>query len=164
MIVFVSALLFFNKVALSQNQINLNDIIGKWRYAKHFDWRASKFGNKEIQSLRTDTLVISKNKIYFRNLKMIKPCTFSKINIRNFFDRDDKEPNVIEDRALALKYTKEQLSAFKRIETNCEQDNCLGVLYFKQDTLILNYCEGITIFMTKVSRGRFNEARVSDPR
>jgi hypothetical protein len=94
---------------------------------------------------------------------MIKPCTFSKINIRNFFDRDDKEPNVIEDRALALKYTKEQLSSFKRIETNCGQDNCLIILYFKQDTLILNYCGGITIFMTKVSRGRFNRALVTDP-
>ena len=69
---------------------------------------------------------------------------------KNFFDRDDKEPNVMEDRALAMKYTKEQLSSFKRIEVNCGPYNCLNTLYFKQDTLILNYCGGITFFMLKV--------------
>lgn len=149
-ITMLGLLLFFSCKA--QNKTYPNDFVyGKWRYVKHFDWRATKFGNKEVQSIKIDTLIIEKNRIYFANSKLIEPCIYSKIWFKNFFDRDDKEPNVLEDRALAMKFTKEQLSKFKRIETNCDPYNCLNILYLKQDTLILNYCGGITFFMLKVS-------------
>jgi len=135
----------------AQNKINSNDLLyGKWKYVKHFGWRATKFGNKEIQSIINDTLIIEHDKIYFVKSKFIEPCNYSNILLKKFFDRDDKEPNVMEDRALAMKYTKEQLSTLNRVEINCSTYNCLNTLYLKQDTLILNYCGGITIFLLKV--------------
>lgn len=150
--IIVGLLFIFSACGIAQNKSDSNDFLfGKWKYVKHFNWRATKYGDKEVQSIKLDTLIIEKNKIYFVNSKFVEPCAFSKIWFKNFFDREDKEPNVVEDRALAMKYTKKELNTFKRIETNCDPHNCLSILYLKQDTLILNYCGGITFFMLKVS-------------
>jgi uncharacterized protein YecT (DUF1311 family) len=150
-IIIIGALVLFSCYSNAQNKSNPNEFVyGKWKYFKHFDWRATKYDINDIKSIKSDTLIIEKNKIFFENTKLIEPCIYSKIMFKSFFDRDDKEPNFVEDRALALKYTKEQLSTFQRIETDC-QYNCLNILYLKQDTLILNYCGGITFFFTKLS-------------
>jgi hypothetical protein len=91
----------------AQNKTNPNDsLYGKWTYVKHFGWRATEYGNKEVQSIKNDTLIIAQNKIYFINSKFVEPCNYSKILFKNFFDRDDKEPNVMEDRALVEKTVK----------------------------------------------------------
>ena len=137
--------------ANSQNKSDSkNFLIGKWKFVKYFDWQATEFGNKEIQSIKKDTLIIEPNKIYFLRSKFIEPSNYSKILFVNFFDGRDKKPNVMEDRALAIKYSKEQLGTFKRIEVNGDPYNCLNTLYLHQDTLILNYCGGITLFMLKL--------------
>ena len=149
----LTLLLFFFSCANAQNNSNSNEYIyGKWKYVKHLNWRASRYGNKEIESIKHDTLIINEKRIYLKKSKFIETCSYSNIKFSYFFDREDKEPNVIEDRALAIKYTKEQLSLFRKIETNCGQDICLSVLYLKQDTLILNYCGGITVFLIKIPR------------
>ena len=150
--IIVMLLFLFSACGNAQKKSDSNDFIfGKWKYVKHFNWRATRYGDKEIQSIKIDTLIIETNKIYFAHSKFVEPCTFSNIWYKSFFDRDDKEPNVVENRALAMKYTKKELNTFKRIETNCDPYNCLGILYLKQDTLILNYCGGGTFLMLKVS-------------
>lgn len=148
-IITLGILILFTYYSAAQNKSD-EFLYGDWKCVKHFNWRATKFGISDIKNIKSDTLVIEKDKIFFKYIQLIEPCIYSKIAIKNFFDRDNKDPNFVEDRALALKYTKEQLSTFKRIEFDC-QYNCLSILYLKQDTLILNYCGGITLFFTKLS-------------
>ena len=118
---------------------------------KHFWWKESEFGMKEVDCIKLSTLHIERNKIYFENLKFIDTCSYSKIEFKKFFESADKESDYSEDyQFMFINYTKDELSAVKRIELNCKHEgNCLGSLYLKQDTLILNFCGGLTFFMTK---------------
>lgn len=122
-------------------------IYGEWKYVKHFSWRATKFRSDEIDSIKSSTLYVEKNRIYYENINFIEPCFYSKIEFKKFFNKNG-EPRYPEDLRLLVKYTKDQLSVINRIELDCEY-NCLGFLYLKQDTLI-NYCGGLTFFMIKI--------------
>ena len=134
----------------SQNNTSTN-IFGSWKYVKHESWRVTKYSNKDINSVRKSVLNIDKNKVYFVGPAslLIEPCAYNKMSFKKFFDRDEPEPDVSEDRMLAVLYTKKELEKFVRIELHVDY-NCLETMYLKRDTLILNYCGGVTFFLTKI--------------
>jgi hypothetical protein len=125
------------------------NIFGKWVYDKYFA-TISTYGEYELGLIKSSVLHIEKSKIYFEYPAnfIIDTCHYTKVTILDFFDREIKEPNFSEDRSLAVIYNKIELDKIKRFDFNCE-DNCLNTIYLKQDTLILNYCGGLTIFMKK---------------
>jgi len=135
-----------------QSQNNTTAIIlGSWKYVKHESWRVTKYSNKDINSVRKSVLNIDKNKVYFVGpaSMLIKPCTYNKMSFKKFFDRDEPEPDASEDRMLAVLYSKKELEKFIRIELHVDY-NCLETMYLKKDTLILNYCGGVTFFLTRI--------------
>jgi hypothetical protein len=143
---------FFQSRAQQPNTFAANYIYGKWKYINHYWWSASKFGNKEMDSIKISTLTIKKNKTYFDRIKFVDTCSFNKVQIKNFFPGKNNESDFSEDyQFMLLKYSTEQLNSVKRIELNC-QYNCLGYLYLKQDTLILNFCGGSTIYLLKENK------------
>ena len=148
-IVSILVLLSLCSCLAQSNKGDANKIIGKWKYAKHFNWRVTSYSEKQLTLFKSSILHIEGSKLYFDRLRFIDTCRYSNVRYSGFFDRKEKEPNVIEDRAMAVKYTKEQLSTIKKIDFDC--DNCLGTLYLKNDTLILNYCGGYTFFMTRIN-------------
>ena len=135
--------------AQEPNKANFN-IFGDWKYVKHYAWNATEYGDKEIDAIKTSILHIDAHNLGFIGSanKLIEPCRYSIMAKRQFFDRQEKEPNFVEDRALAIIYKKDQLSNIYRIELNCK-DNCMSIIYLKQDTLILNYCGGYTFLLIK---------------
>ena len=126
-------------------------IKGDWKYVRHLTWSATEYGPKQVNTVKASVLHVENNRIYFTGpaSKLIESCTFSKSQVGTFFDREEKDPEVFEDRSMAIAYTKEQLATFRRIELNCAEDNCLGTVYYRQDTLVLNYCGGITFYFRK---------------
>jgi len=134
---------------LSQNNTAKN-ILGSWKYVKHESWRVTKYSNKDINSVRKSVLNIDKNKVYFVGPAslLIEPCAYNKMSFKKFFDRDEPEPDASEDRMLAVLYSKKELEKFVRIELHVDY-NCLETMYLKRDTLILNYCGGVTFFLTR---------------
>ena len=121
----------------------------------------------QLDSLKNTKLKINKDKIYFENISFIDSCSFSKSNIKvtNLFDKENTwEYSWYEDGErlllrpkdigpLAYRYTKKELSKIKKIDLGCKY-NSLSILYLKQDTLIIDDLEGVTLFMTKVPRSK----------
>jgi len=134
----------------SQNNTTTN-ILGSWKYVKHESWRVTQYSNKDINCVKKSVLIIDRNKVYFVGPAslLIEPCTYNKMSFKKFFDRDEPEPDVSEDRMLAVLYSKKELEKFVRIELHVDY-NCLETMYLKKDTLILNYCGGVTFFLTRI--------------
>ena len=134
----------------SQNRaFETKNIIGEWEYESHISRNVGRYGPEEVKSLKYSVLCIMKDKIYFKDILFIDTCFYSELHRRAFFDRKEKMPSYIIDGPLAVKYSREQLNEIEVIDLNCKY-NCLGSLYFKHDTLILNSCGGITLFLTKI--------------
>jgi uncharacterized protein YecT (DUF1311 family) len=149
--------LFLFSGILGRSQDNsalLSEISGTWKYVKHFAWNASKYNNEDIKMIMLSDLLIGKQKIFFKGpaSELIEECSYKMMAFKGFFDREEKDPSAFEDRSMAIKYTKDELSRIKRIELDCPY-NCLSVIYLKQDTLILNYCGGITFYFLKSAAG-----------
>ncbi len=137
-----------------QSQKNLGtgtpqNIYGKWRYVKHYWWKSSKYGIEEVQAIKSSCLTIEKDRIFFDSLIFADTCRYSEIKFRKFFNNAENKSEYSEDyQFMLIKYKIKELNLIQRIEFNC-QYNCLGNLYLKQDTLILNFCGGITFYFLK---------------
>ena len=124
-------------------------ILGKWKYATHLYRKVGRYGPKEVDAIKSSLLCFVKDKVYFTNLTFIDTCFYSELHPKAFFDREDKEPSYFSDGPLAIKYSKEQLSKFIRIDLNCKS-NGFGTFYLNADTLILKSTGGgVTFFFTK---------------
>lgn len=149
---FLALSFYLNCCAQKSNQksdISSDSIYGQWTYVKHGWWQASKFGKEEVENIKLSILNVEKNRVYFANLKFIDTCKYSQIEYRNFFEEGKEKSSYSEDyQYMMLKYPKAELSKIQRVKLNCEY-NCLGELYLKQDTLILNFCGGVTFYMIK---------------
>ncbi len=162
-IVLGGLLLFSSCKNQAQNANNPSDYIyGKWKYEKHLWSGLGKYTIVQVDSIKKSTLRIEKDKIYFDNIKFIDTCKFSSSTIKfsKLLDKGNYEYDWFEDGTklllrtkdtgpLPTLYTKEQLSKINLIDFGCGYD--LSILYLKQDTLILNYLAGVTIFLTKMS-------------
>jgi len=87
-------------------------------------------------------------KIFFTNVKFIDTCIYNELNLKAFFDREDKEVSYFQDGPLAIKYSEAELSKFIWLDFDC-QKNDFGIFYLNSDTLILKTFGGITFFFTK---------------
>ena len=142
---------FINCYSQEKQKIPNDYIYGSWKFVKYWDWKAVSYDEKQLDSIKSSVLHIGKNKIYFEGLTFIDTCFYTEIQFKSFFDLQYTEPNVFTDRALAIEYSKDELSTIKRIETDCKSGTCyLGILYLKQDTLITNYCGNFTFLWTKI--------------
>lgn len=131
-------------------------VLGKWQYGSFTYRGVGRYGQKEVDSIKSSVLCFNKNKIYFTNLKFIDTCFYSELQPKAFFDREYKKPHYLLDGPLALKYTEQQLGKFIRIDINCKE-NGFGTFYLNGDTLILNSTGGITFYFTKIKSGRSPE-------
>jgi hypothetical protein len=138
-----------------------NIVYGQWKHVYHEWHQYGKLNTVQVDSLKHVLFKIGKDKAYFENISFIDTCSFSTsdIKISKLFDKANKwEYSWYEDGEqfllrpkdvgpLIYRYTKEELSEINKIELGCEYG--VGILYLKQDTLILNYIGGVTLFMTK---------------
>ncbi len=141
---------------LQINPSNNLNILGKWKYVKNIGF-VSNWNDYEIGLIKSSILHIEKDKLYFDSPAngITDTCFYKNISTPDFFDRYEKEPNIGDDRALALKYNKKELASIRRYEFECRDKNsCLGTVYLKDDSLILNSCGGLTIYMKKLQDGR----------
>lgn len=132
----------------TQTLVTKQDIIGKWKYDSHLYRKVGRYGPREVDQIKSSRLVFMKDKVYFTNISFIDTCRYSKLEPQAFFDREDKESSYFLDGPLAIRYTKQQLSKFVRIDLNCKS-NGFGTFYLNADTLILNSNGGVTFFFTK---------------
>ena len=123
--------------------------LGKWKYASHIYRGVGRYGQKEVDAIKTSVLNFDKDKIYFNDVTFIDTCFYTEFLQKTFFDRDYKSSHYLFDCPLAIKYTEDQLSKFIRLDFNC-QPNGFGTVYFNEDTLILNSTGGVTFFFTKL--------------
>jgi hypothetical protein len=123
-------------------------ILGKWEYKSHLYRKVGRYGQKEVDAIKSSILYFNKDKVYFTNIKFIDTCIYSELLPKAFFDREDKDVSYFQDGPLAVKYSKEELGKFIWIDLNCK-DNGFGTFYLNADTLILKSTGGITFFFTK---------------
>lgn len=133
---------FSNEPDISQQ------ILGKWKYTTHLYRNVGRYGQVEVDAIKSSLLCFRKDKVYFTNVTFIDTCFYSELHAKAFFDREFKESSYVLDGPLALRYTEQKLSKFVRIELNCHP-NGFGTFYLNADTLILNSFGGVTFFFTK---------------
>lgn len=133
----------------SQNAIGSKEIIGNWVYSSHIYRTVGRYGPKEVDSIKSSLLCFTENRVYFNDIKFIDTCYYTRLQLNKFFERENKEPNYFQDGPLALKYSREQLSKFIRIDLDSKRNN-FGTFYLNRDTLILNTFGGVTLFFIKV--------------
>jgi len=141
-------LILFNSATYGQDPVDF--IIGKWKYVKDLSF-ISCYSEYNLEDIRNSILHIEKDKVFFDSpagTSLFDPCNYQKISIESFSERDDPESNIYEARDLLIQYTKEEIMKLIIIKFNCK-NNCLGSMYLKQDTLILNSCGGVTLFFIK---------------
>lgn len=149
------------QVLIKNSDNSINQIYGQWELKEDLWKQYTKYTKKQIDSLRTTVLKISKDKIYFENISFLDSCSFSSSDIKltKLFDKENYEYSWYEGGEkfllrpkdvgpLIYRYSKEELSKIDKVELGCEYG--LSILYLKEDTLILNYVGGVTLFMTKV--------------
>ena len=124
-------------------------VLGKWQYALYLNRGVGRYGQKEVDAIKTSVLNFDKDKIYFNDVTFIDTCFYMDLQSMPFFERENKEPSFFLDGPLAIKYSEDQLSKFIRLDFNCQQ-NGFGTFYLNGDTLILNSTGGISFFFTKV--------------
>ena len=124
-------------------------VLGKWQYESHIYRGVGRYGEKEVDAIKTSVLNFDKDKIYFNDVTFIDTCFYTEFLQKAFFDRDYKSSHYLLDGPLAIKYSEEQLSKFIWLDFNCQQ-NGFGTFYLNVDTLILNSTGGVTFFFTKV--------------
>ena len=153
-IIGIMVLLCFFMNCYSQRKQNFPDkyIYGNWKFVKYWGWTVVDYSKEQLNKIKASILHVEKNKVFFEGLSFIPDtCHYDRIEFKSFFDRDMEEPNVFEDRDMAIHYTKKTLSTIRRIELNCQPLKCdFSILYLKQDTLITNYCGGYTLFWMKI--------------
>lgn len=146
----------------------LSQIYGQWKLEQDLWKQYTKYTQKQIDSLKTTVLKISKTQIYFENISFISSCSYSssKVKVTKLFDKsntweyswyEDGERFLLRPKdvgPLIYRYTKEELSKMNKIELGCNDEPNLNTLYLKQDTLILNYVGGVTLLMTKEPFGK----------
>jgi hypothetical protein len=149
---FYSILLFFCAFYCQQSWANepikIQRLIGTWKYVSHEYRKVGRYGAHEVDEIKSTLLYFGGHKIYFANISFIDTCFYTELIPRAFFDRNEKKPSYFMDGPLALKYTKQQLAQFTRIDLNCKK-NDFGTFYLNADTLILNSYGGVTFFFTK---------------
>ena len=150
------------QVLIKDSDNSINQIYGQWKLEEDLWKQYTKYTKKQIDSLRTTVLKISRDKIYFENISFLDSCSFSSSNIKmtKLFDKknsweyswyEDGDKFLLRPKdvgPLIYRYSKKELSTIDKIELGCEYG--LGILYLKEDTLILNYVGGVTLFMTKI--------------
>jgi hypothetical protein len=137
--------------------IDISKLYGQWTPVKFGWWKQSKYTEEHVNQIIHSTLFIDRNKVYFDSLKFIDTCRYTKNQVFNFFNETGTESDYAEDyQYLFLKYQKSELNTIIRIELDCK--SCIGDLYIKGDTLILNFCGGVTFYFTKATK--FNEKSV----
>lgn len=141
----------------------LSQIYGRWKFEEDLWKQYTKYTQEQIDSLKETVLKISETQIYFENISFINSCSYSrsKVKVTRLFDKsniweyswyEDGERFLLRPKdvgPLIYRYTKEELSKMSKIELGCDNEPNLNTLYLKQDTLILNYMGGVTLFMTK---------------
>lgn len=142
---------------------SFSQIYGQWKYVD-YDWHQyGKLTREQVNSLKHSLLKIDRDKAYFENIGFVDTCSFSSSSVRinKLFAKSntweyswykDGEQFLLRPKdvgPLIYRYTKEELGKMDKIELGCEYG--VSILYMNQDTLILNYLGGITLFMTKVS-------------
>lgn len=144
--------------AQQPNSISLTNMHGRWTPVKFGWWQQSKYTEGQVQQIAHSTLCIESNKVYFDSLRFIDTCKYTDAQFLDFFNETGAESDYAEDyQYLFLKYMKSELGTIKRVELDCK--SCVGDLYLKGDTLLLNFCGGVTFYFTKENKA--NRANVT---
>jgi hypothetical protein len=130
----------------------LQRLIGNWEYKSHIYRGVGRYGEKEVDAIKTSFLNFEKNKIYFSGIKFIDTCFYTTVLSKSFFGRDFRSSHYLLDGPLSIKYPEDQLSKFIKLDFSC-QLNGFGTFYLNGDTLILNSTGGVTFFFAKVKPG-----------
>lgn len=143
--------------AQQPNTLSANSLHGRWTPVKFGWWNQSKYTEAQVQQIVHSTLTIESNKVYFDGLRFIDTCKYTHAKFLDFFNETGVESDYSEDyQYFFLKYMKSELSTIKRIELDCK--SCVGDLYLKGDTLLMNFCGGVTFYFTKENKA--NKANV----
>ena len=136
--------------------ILLNRYRGNGQFGSFTYRNVGRYGQKEVDSIKSSVLCFNKDKIYFTNLKFIDTCFYSELQPKAFFDREDKDVSYFQDGPLSVKYSMEKLSKFFWFNLNCRK-NGFGSFYFNGDDLILKSLLGLTFFFTKKTSDQSNK-------
>jgi len=148
-VIILNMLLFIGGCNL--NTIGLQkdkSIEGQWRYAKYLEYHPTKYGIEELNNLKKSRLIITKNRLYYKNIHFVDSC--NDIN----WKCEPYDTSYSESIQLEHFYSKVELSkiySFTPVDKTGEWQGCFAdcaVFYLKQDTLI-NICGGYPIFLVR---------------